>query len=473
MVKEKKNFNPFKGNKVNQKLKNSKFVEEFNTWRDNCQKIGNADLYTKNVPNLYMFLKRHFVAPFVRAGSRNKPFEGEGANELLTIIEKAVDDDLFTVGNAKIIKQLATVLKEYKDTGEDAGGEGIAADPAFILFTEKVTGRGGQKLRDRTIQGHYNRAAPKDWFAGNNAPHQALFSETSTKFAKPRGLLYIMQDATEEFDNRNTDGFADLEVEVDKIPDDFDASDFEEISAIEQYFDNVVRNEAFWNSEGKLLVDKLRRDFQAQSFRLKEKDQQIIRELARLGKRDDPNAIAGKVTEVRLTATALPLLTLVDRALKRKGTNKAPNGKPAWQDSRRGGFDYREKGEEAVVFNVSSIRVARELAKIPQIKRFAQGLLKKTSLFDEEDFKTSQAGRLLADKKFDLSPSQKKKVLQMFDKEDTNPKTIQFKLTKGAMKALLNQSVISRTRDLQTMNAPNTDKKIVLKSMWQMALWRR
>tara|TARA_R100000734_G_scaffold15199_1_gene11358 strand:- start:345 stop:1457 length:1113 start_codon:yes stop_codon:yes gene_type:complete len=354
MVKEKKNFNPFKGNKVNQKLKNSRFVEEFNTWRDNCKSIGSGDLYTKTVPNLYMFLRRHFVAPFVRAGSRNKPMEGEGVNELLTIIEKAVDDDLFTVGNAKIIKQLAVVLKEYKDTGEDAGGEGIAADPAFILFTEKVKGRGGQKLRDRTVQGHYNRAAPKDWFAGNNAPHQALFSETSTKYAKPRGLLYIMEDATKEFDNRNTDGFADIELEIDSIPDDFDAEDFEEISAIEKYFDAVVRNTAFWNAGGRLQVPKLRKDFQSQTFRLTEKDQEIIRDLARLGKRNDPDAIAGKVTEFKLTATALPLITLVDRALRRKGTNKAPNGYRAWQNSRKTGFDYRKTAREKFGDNAKS-----------------------------------------------------------------------------------------------------------------------
>ena len=39
------------------------------------------------------------------------------------------------------------------------------------------------------------------------------------------------------------------------------------------------------------------------------------------------------------------------------------------------------------------------------------------------------------------------------------------------MKALLNQSVITRTRDLQSMNAPNTDERIVLKGMWQSLLW--
>lgn len=352
MVKEKKNFDPFKGNKINQKFK-SPFIDEFNTWRENCQSITGQDMKVKKIPNLYMFLKRHFVSPFVRGNSRNASFEGEGVNELLTVIEKAVDDNLFTVGNAKIIKQLATVLKGYKDTGEDAGGDGIAADPAFILFTEKVRGRTGQRLKDKTVQGHYMTEAyagsdkvPDAWLSGNNPPHEALFSETSGPYSKPRGLLYIMEDATKEFDNRTADGFADIELEINTVPEGFDASDFEQLGEIEKYFDNVVRNTALWHQSGRLLVTKLRRDFEAREFVLKEKDQAIIRELARLGKRDDPKAIAGKVTTFRLVATATPLITLVDRALKRKGTNKAPNGYRAWQNKTKRGFDYRKTAKE-------------------------------------------------------------------------------------------------------------------------------
>lgn len=116
--------------------------------------------------------------------------------------------------------------------------------------------------------------------------------------------------------------------------------------------------------------------------------------------------------------------------------------------------------------------MAKELAKIPEIKRFAQGLLKKTELYDGANFDTSQAAKRLSERKFDFPPSSKQKVLDLFRKEKTNPKTIQIKLTKSAMKALLNQSVISRTRDLQSMNAPNTDERIVLKRMWQSHLWR-
>lgn len=345
----KKTPTSFKGNKVNQNLK-SPFVAEFNKWREHCQRVSNSDMKVKKIPNLYMFLKRHFVS--VRGRSRNASFEGEGVNELLTVIENAVDNALFTVGNAKIIKQLAVVLKEWENTGS-VEGEGIAADPAFILFTEKVKGRTGQRLKDKTVQGHYmteeyagENKVPDEWLSGNNPPHEALYSKTSGPFSQPRGLLYIMEDATKEFNNQNTDGIADIGVEINSIPAGYDASDFEQLGEIEKYFDSVVRNNALWNTGGRLLDAKLRRDFEAREFILKEKDQAIIRELARLGKRDDPKAIAGKVTTFRLVATATPLITLVDRALKRKGTNKAPNGYRAWQNKTKRGFDYRKTAEE-------------------------------------------------------------------------------------------------------------------------------
>lgn len=360
MVKEKKNFNPYKGNSLSQTLKNPKFVQEYNEWRKNCQSVSGTDMKVKNVPNLYMFLKKHFVAPFVRGGSRNQAHLGEGANELLAIIEKAVDDDLFTVGNAKIIKQLATVLKGYKNTGYDAGGTGIAADPAFILFTEGVKGRTGDKLRDKKVQGHYmtenyagaDNKVPDEWLSGNNPPHQALFSEISTEFAKPRGLLHIMEDATKEFDARNTEGFADIEAEIREIPQGFDAADIDEIGAIEEYFNKAIKNTAFWSAGGKLQVAKLRKDFQAQSFRLKDSDQNTIRELARLGKVNDNDSVAGKVTEFKLVATATPIITLIDRALKRKGTIYSPISHQdggfyrAWQNATKRGFDYRKTRRE-------------------------------------------------------------------------------------------------------------------------------
>jgi len=341
----------YKGNSLEQVFDGEDFVGNYKTWRDNCQSISGAAMATKG-PDLYTFLKNHFKK--VRDKSRNKEFEGEGVGVILDVIDNIIDSDsYFTFGNAQIISGFVSVLKEMKNQGEvpsTEGGTGRAADPAFILFTEERKDRSGERLKPTTLQGHYATAkyaeknsvpqAEDEWFAGENPPHQALFSETETQFAKPKGLLEILKAAA------NYDEDADLNLEV------YDwsgsAEELEELSHIENYFDKVVRNNQFWSAGGKLLVNKVRKDFQNTKFQMTSKDQSIIREIANLGKEEDKNAIAGQVNEVRfnLKATALPIITLVDRALKRKGTNKAPNGFRAWQNSRKSGFDYRKTRRE-------------------------------------------------------------------------------------------------------------------------------
>ena len=476
--KKKKDEIDINGNPVD--APNYSFPSKYQQWKTNCTNITDSDLETENVGNLYKFLKMHLkTEDIIRDGSRNKGRSGQGAIEFLDKIDEIMEENRFlTKAEAKLISQFADELEKYRNTGKDVGGNTEAFDPAFILFTDKIKDPDtGEVIEEIPVQGHYKtdnymggegKGVDPSWLAGENPPHLALFSKKDTKFSKPKGLIEIMREAEEELEVDKPVG-----IRLDKIPPKTPASELNKIESVREYFDKVITNESLWDSDGKLLTNKLRRGLNATDLTLGNRDQNLVRTLA--GMETGEDGLLVFFATMRLTSTATPVIDLVDLALNRKFGNKdkeAPNGKPAWQNTRRGGFDYREKGEEAVVFNVSSVRVARELAKIPQIRRFAQGLLKKISLFDEEDFRTSQAGKLLADKKFDLSPSQKKKVLQMFDKEDTNPKTIQFKLTKGAMKALLNQSVISRTRDLQTMNAPNTDKKIVLKSMWQQVLWR-
>lgn len=353
---EKKNWVTHNGNKVYQTGVN--FIDEFNEWRDNCLKIGAGDLKVKHVQNLYQFLKNHFKEKYVRKpgtsedskGSRNLSFAGEGVNTLLASLEKTVDDDLFDTQTAETIVALSNVLAAYKDTGEDAGGSGIAADPAFILFTEKRFGRAGQKLADRTVQGHYATSsyadkygveqADDEWLSGNNPPHQALYSESETKFAKPRGLYHIMKDAKDSLPNIENEAI------IDTAPSGASPEDYEKIGEIEKYFDKVIKNPAFWSAGGKLLTKKLRNDFQNQTFELKRSDQAIIREFARLGAEEDKDSIYGKVTRFKMKATALPIITLVDRALKRANTNKAPNGYRAWQNDRKTGFDYRKTRRE-------------------------------------------------------------------------------------------------------------------------------
>lgn len=146
---------------------------------------------------------------------------------------------------------------------------------------------------------------------------------------------------------------AQITNEVDDVPmteDDDTIIDWEEIGEIERYFDKAIRNTAFWNKDGKLNVTKLRRDFENTKFKLGNTDRRLVREIAQLDAKDAP---AGKITEITLSATPKGIVILIERALRRKtprGVALAPNDKPAWQNTVRGGFDFREEGQEEVVF---------------------------------------------------------------------------------------------------------------------------
>ena len=296
----------------------------------------------------------------IRARSRNNSpsQDGQGAIQFLDVIDSFIDSaDLFTNAQAFLIKTLSERLAAMEGTGEVAGESGPAFDPAFILFTEGRKAGTGQSRKGRTVQGHYATeeyakknqgvsAVPAEWLTGNNPPHQALFSKTKTEFANPKGLLYIMQDAMEMLD--------DLEItaEVDRIPEGVDAVDIDEIKSVEAFFGEVIKNQSYWSAGGKLLVNKLRQQLQSTDFLVKPNEQAPVREITNLGKKDEKDGIAGTVVSFRLTATATPIITLVDRALKRANTNKAPNGFRAWQNTTKRGFDYRKTrrekfGEEA------------------------------------------------------------------------------------------------------------------------------
>ena len=353
MVKEKKNFNPHKGNKVNQGGGKFPFVDEFNTWRKNCQSISGGDLQLKYVDNLYAFLRNHMQGN-IRTGSRNEGRDGEGAIQFLSVIEDFIDNNLFTIAQAKLIEGMAKRLEQMKGTGKEVNSNGPPAfAPAFIVFTEVDRSGTGEILRERKVQGHYATEwyvknnpdkgvskVPDDWMAGNNPPHQALFSETSTKFAKPRGLLYIMQDAAKELDE------VEIDVVIDNLPQGVDAVDIDEIKSVEQFFNAAIKNQSFWSNGGKLRTQKLRKELEATEFKVKPNEQAPTREITNLGRVDEKDAIAGTVVSFRLTATATPIIELVDRALKRANTDKAPNGYRAWQGDTKRGFDYRKTRRE-------------------------------------------------------------------------------------------------------------------------------
>lgn len=351
---KKKNIKDFKGNKVSQGG-TFPFIENFKTWRETCQSISGEQLQVKSVPNLYMFLKSHMMGN-IREGSRNKNLDGQGAIQFIEVIETFVDNDFFTEGQAEIIETLSSKLDDMKGTGEDAGGKGPAFDPAFILFTEQDKTSTGEKKAPRSVQGHYATpwyaernegvtAVPPEWLAGENPPHQALFSETKTKFSNPKGLLYLMKEASEFLDD------VEIGVTVQNKPS-VEDNEIDGIASVEAFFNKVASTSSYWNTGGKLLTNKLRAELKATDFQVKgnSKEQTLARKITNIGKEGQKDSLTGTITGIKLTV--LPIINLVDRALKRKNTNKAPNGFRAWQSDRKTGFDYRKTrrekfGEEA------------------------------------------------------------------------------------------------------------------------------
>lgn len=350
---EKKNFKPFKGNQINQTTKGN-FVDDYNQWRTTCQGVGSAALKVKHIESLYEMLKNHLDEDLIRDNSRNKGKGGEGAVQFMKTIEGMIDGvDFFTDAHADMIVLYSKSLEDMINKGKSKGDED-AFDPGFILFTEQEYGHTGEKLAPREVQGHYatkwytdkNGGTPvdDDWLLGNNPPHQALFSKTETPFASPKGLLWIMKEAAGNIDD------SDLEVIIDTIPTDTEAEDLDDITSIEKFFDKIASTASYWKG-GKLLVNKVRKEFQATEFTLTNNDQAAIKELANLNEKDAP---AGDVKTVRMAATASPIITLVERALKRANTKHSPEdnaetgkGYRAWQNSTKRGFDYRYTRREA------------------------------------------------------------------------------------------------------------------------------
>lgn len=348
---DKSDYVKFEGNSLSQDLKGSNFVEDYNTWRDNCQSISGGRMGVKSIPTLYDFLKSHLDGN-IRSKSRNEGLDGTGAIQFMTLIEDIIDDPdkIFTNEEAKLIAGLSSTLAAMKGTGEKAGLKTPAHDPAFILFTETEKDSAGNKKFDRKVQGHYatkwyakrnagTSAVDGTWLTGSNPPHQALFSETSTEFAKPKGLVHIMKEAAGAIKD------SELEVLIETIPSGYDAADIDEISVIERFFDKVATTQTYWNAGGKLLVNKVRKEFQGTSFKIGNADREIVSELANL-KINSPQGAAGNLTSFTLGATATPIISLVDRALKRKDKITAPNGYRAWQNSTKRGFDYRKTARE-------------------------------------------------------------------------------------------------------------------------------
>jgi len=355
------------GNTFNQSIEGSEFIDDYKEWKENCLSIDESQLMLKNETTLYDFLFNH-VFNNIREGSKNASRNGEGAREALEVIEGILEDKRgITENHVIVIKAMAETVLSLKDT---------TLDPKDILFTEYEEDDAGEKVKPSIVRGHYRtekyakkhggKAVDSEWLSGKNPPHMALFSEGSTEWSKPKGLYYILKDAKADVE----DTIIDYIYVYDLVAGKNDAKFLEQIAALERFMDKVVNNNKFWNAGGKLLVPKLRKELQSETFKvnLGNKEQDAVRALTGAGKRGDKGSLVGKIEHFQIKrATSLPILSLVDNALKRKGTNKAPNGYRAWQGERKTGFDYRKTAKEKFGENTGKYKpTAKVISKMWQ-----------------------------------------------------------------------------------------------------------
>jgi len=334
------------GNSFDQDFDNLKFVQEYSKWKENALGISGESIGVKNIPTLFDFLVVHIIDDNVRTNSINRKngLIGQGGIQGLTAIEDIIEERELRNQDITGIKDLAKKIRGYK---------GMSLDPRLIRFTERKTKR-GKKVGTRTLRGHYRTeeyvarrkdglpAVDSGWYSGTgNPPHWALFGGNST-YASPRGLLEIMEDISDALGKKG-EGVKIRDLEIVNLRGKNQVDNMSGIRAIERYFDQLVKKEQFWKG-GRLLVDKVRQDFTAQEFKVAPREQSKVRELAGLGTGKD--AIAGTIVNFKVTSTALPIIDLVNSALIRAGTNKAPDGYRAWQNQRRTGFDYRKTAKE-------------------------------------------------------------------------------------------------------------------------------
>ena len=346
------------GNTFTQDFENLKFIQDYSKWKDNCQSVSGTDIGVLNIPTLWDFLVQHLIAEVIREESVNAGLDKVGLYPAITAIEKILDEEELTIKDIADIKILASELNEIKDS---------SLDPSRIVFTEKIYDEdSGEEIETKDLLGHYRtdtyvkrrKAAGKDdgipavdagWYSGSgNPPYFAIFGGDD-RYAKPKGLYEIMKDVSGVVGKQGEKIFIN-DLEVVNLKGRNQSETLAGLSAIERYFDKAITNEAFWNAGGKLLVKKLRDDFAAQSFKITPREQTAIRRISGLGFGD--KAIAGTVREAKFTSTATPIIDLVNAALIRADKKTSPSEHPdggyyrAWQNARRGGFDYRRTRRE-------------------------------------------------------------------------------------------------------------------------------
>ena len=352
MAKKKKNQQNVDGNTFNQDFQNIKSIQEYVAWKDNAQKISGTSIGVANIETLWDFLVNHVTKDVIRQDSINAGRDKDGTYPSIDFMEQVLERGVLTKADVIQIKLLAKDLEALKDG---------TLDPRLIVFTEiDYDEDSGEEVGRNKLQGHYRTdkyvkrrkkagkddgipAVPTGWYSGSgNPPSFALFGGNET-YAKPRALYEILRDISADIGKAGEKVFID-ELEVLNLRGRNQVETLAGLSGVEKYFDDAINNAAFWNEGGKLLVNKLQKDFATKDFKITPREQTLIRRISGIG--NDKESTAGTIREAKFTSTSTPLIDLINAALIRADKKTAPSEFRAWQNARRGGFDYRRTRRE-------------------------------------------------------------------------------------------------------------------------------
>lgn len=358
MVKKtKKNQRKINGNTFTQEFDNIQFVKDYKTWKDNCEGISGEAMGVENIPTLFDFLDTH-IFDNVRDESVNagKDDGSEGAMTVLDGIEGIMDGEVIEDGEIADIQKFYDYLREIEN---NKGPGDLKLDPKLIFFTDRVYDDNGKVVGTEDIYGHYKtpnyikgkkrknkdyagEPVPSGWYSGTgNPPSFALFGGNTT-FAKPKGLVEILDDALKALKPaKGKPAKTEISVEIVNLEGKNAIDKLAGVASVERYFDKAINNPVFWaEKSGKLLVNKLLADVKTKEFEVSPKEEQTVKDAAGAGDKTP----AGRLKKFRINSKGTPIIRFVQAALQRANKKKAPDGYRAWTTGKQ--FDYRKTAKE-------------------------------------------------------------------------------------------------------------------------------
>jgi hypothetical protein len=305
------------GQTVEQRLEDSQFLKDWDMWKNNAVDYG------------FDFLRAHGVDSSRPGTTFSVP---RGHQPYMIRLNKIMD---FTsvVGEKEI-----EFLEKYKAFIEEA--EGTVYDPGRMKYTEKKYNAKGEIVERVAVYGHwatayftertegkYGDAVDPSWYSygegiGKNPPHLAIYSATSTDYSKPKGLLYIIEDAIKEL------GKMEVVVHIRKVS---PPGDLLKLPQVRQYLESLMTGSYF--PEGKLKASAIKNALRSQKFKVSEGQEQMVRQLAKVTEEE----VAGDVTHFTLEMTPAVIERIYMASSKKKAGGYFIHGKTMDKRPRKDG----------------------------------------------------------------------------------------------------------------------------------------